>query len=359
MSADPRICPESPEPLSLDRPPVHDPVGEPQAPLPVELDEVEEALQAEPDLPPPPPRRPRPSTRRPEPDEDEGDEDRPAEADRLAGVLVVVAVVCLAVMGGGLFSLLFVDHAATPQASGETVAEAKPAEARPEPQPEPVIELEAKVEPRPAPAPEPPKEPAPRPKPKVLVVPDALSATLREVMSDDCFASKRAAETLARMTPNARRAEVTATLKQALAREDTFNPRREILRALVVWGPREEVVALLLDRVRRRDPFIRGEAFEALGKYQDEDTAQAVAVHLVDGDTRGEAGRALVQMGPVAENAVIKYLRHGDSGVRHEACRVVKVIGTRNSLADLRFLVRRRDGAAWAAQEAINCIEAR
>lgn len=65
-------------------------------------------------------------------------------------------------------------------------------------------------------------------------------------------------------------------------------------------------------------------------------------------------------MGPVAEKAVIKQLDHKDKGVKVEACRILKEIGTKESTEALQKLAQDRDkGLKKEAEDALKAISQR
>src|SRR5262249_43603123 len=128
---------------------------------------------------------------------------------------------------------------------------------------------------------------------------------------------------------------------------------------LVVWATRAEVPALL-NVLDHESGVVRAAALEALGNLKDQRAVAPVALRLLQGD-RGHAGKALRAMGPMAEKEVLKYLRDTDAGVRAEACKVLKRIGTGESGAPLDALRGREPHRAVrvAAQDALQTIAAR
>jgi HEAT repeat protein len=122
-----------------------------------------------------------------------------------------------------------------------------------------------------------------------------------------------------------RRAQVAQKLEELLKGNDPL-VRDDSARALVVWGTKEQVPALL-DVLDHDSPFLRAAALEALGQIKDERAAKPVAERLADFSDRSHAGRALIAMGPLAEEAVRPFLQHKDAAVRTEATRILKRIG--------------------------------
>ena len=64
-------------------------------------------------------------------------------------------------------------------------------------------------------------------------------------------------------------------------------------------------------------------------------------------------------MGPVAEPAVLQQLQHPDESVRTEACRILKVMGTKESIPVLQELARRKRRLASAANETLKALTER
>ena len=113
--------------------------------------------------------------------------------------------------------------------------------------------------------------------------------------------------------------------------------RRDVVKALGVWGTPESVPALV-GVLRHEDIATRREAIAALGKIQGKQAAEAVAERLADFFDRSTARAALEAMGPVGEPAVLQQLQHPDESVRTEACRILKLIGTKDSMATNRAI---------------------
>ena len=95
-----------------------------------------------------------------------------------------------------------------------------------------------------------------------------------------------------------------------------------------------------------------------LAKLKDERAIEPIAERLPK--DRREASAALQEFGPAAEKPVIKYLQDKDKNNRIEACKILKAIGTKNSLAALTALSKEKDKAiATAAAEAAKAVAAR
>ncbi len=173
--------------------------------------------------------------------------------------------------------------------------------------------------------------------------------------------ARGAADRLAKMSVDeGRRAEVSAALVKVLGSAQDHWTTVACVKALGAWHTPEAVPAMIrcLDH---ESHGVRWPAFEALAKVQDERAAEAVAARLAEGGDRGHAAKALAEMGPVAEGAVLPYVSHADPSVRTEAIKTLGRIGTkRRSLPPLSRLIRDKNFFVKnAAQEAVRAINAR
>ena len=115
--------------------------------------------------------------------------------------------------------------------------------------------------------------------------------------------------------------------------------REAALKALVRWGTKDNVDTLV-DTIQKGDLGLGGArtaAIQALGTIKDDRAAPAVAARLGDFFDREHAAAALEAMGPGAEKSVQPYVGHNDAGVRVLACRVLKTVGSKDSLKVLEL----------------------
>jgi hypothetical protein len=183
---------------------------------------------------------------------------------------------------------------------------------------------------------------------------DPITRAVAALKSDDIFSQANAARAMEK-TPvkEARRAEVVQALKGVIENRRPLVPRTEATRALGVWGARVEA-PYFLDLLDDHDGGVQEAAIVALGKLKDGRAADALCRQLKDGFHRVMASQALKDIGPAAEEAVRGQLESGDNGIRIEACKILKVIGTKASHPALRKLARDEDERlADAAREAL------
>jgi uncharacterized protein YjiS (DUF1127 family) len=181
---------------------------------------------------------------------------------------------------------------------------------------------------------------------------DAVAKALHGLKSPNAMRRAESARQLKDMLPDERRAEVAPALEALLADPNPLT-RDSAAEALGVWGSKANVPALLRAMNEWQN---RRAAMLALGRLKDGRAAEPLASRLEDLGDRQVAAEALKALGPAAEKAVLQRLRHPDEFVRVEACRVLKVVGTRDSLPALNKVVAENDLAV--SPEAKNAIQA-
>jgi HEAT repeat protein len=108
-----------------------------------------------------------------------------------------------------------------------------------------------------------------------------------------------------------------------------------------------------------KESVLRRAALKTLMRLKVTEAAEPIAQILEDSSCQREVIETLKGFGPAAEKAVIGQLSHKDAVVRYEACRILKEIGTRNSLQALATLAQQDAGSRGTALEAIQAIQAR
>jgi HEAT repeat protein len=135
--------------------------------------------------------------------------------------------------------------------------------------------------------------------------------------------------------PGAYRAEIAAEIAKSLGSDD-FWQRYAAAQAIRPWATEREAPAIL-EAVKRGG---EGEYYDwvliAAGKFPSTEAAEAVAAQLPA--HRDAATAALIEMGPVAEDAAIKLSESKDHNVRAHAAVILGVIGTEKSLPALSHL---------------------
>jgi S1-C subfamily serine protease len=156
-----------------------------------------------------------------------------------------------------------------------------------------------------------------------------LTQALADLATRDHFRVTGAADRLAVTEPNDRRPEVLAALEQLLDNENVFISM-STSKAYTHWAAKEGV-ANYCKLLKSRHVQTRRQALDALAKYGDAGSAEAVAGCLTDLGMRVTASKTIQGFGAAAEKAVLPYLEHTDLFVRWEVCKILKIIGTSGS----------------------------
>ena len=195
--------------------------------------------------------------------------------------------------------------------------------------------------------------------PKELTA-SALAELVGELRSGSTARRNIALSRLANAKPTEPREEVVRALLIALDDSD-WPARLWAAKALGTWGNADAVPPLvkLLD-----DPefSVQTAAIDALGQLKHPDAAAPLARLLGKRASAGSlhARRALQAIGAPAEPAVIVVLQEIDREARYDACKVLKEIGTKQSVPALTVAAEAADSfARFLANEAIKAIEVR
>jgi 3-dehydroshikimate dehydratase len=123
----------------------------------------------------------------------------------------------------------------------------------------------------------------------------------------------------------------------------------------------EESVPALIEALNDDWVFTQKAVLEALGRLKDERAAPALAELLGALQHRAEASRILKEIGPPAEQAVLKQLNHSDLFVRREVCAILAAIGTQKSVSPLTRAARTDPDpfVRNAAQQALRAAQQR
>jgi serine/threonine protein kinase len=199
------------------------------------------------------------------------------------------------------------------------------------------------------------KQPAEIPRPRD----PKLQLTLVALKGANSLTRLDAAKQLEQMQPIAEeRAAVTGVLEPLLNDPDHFT-RQAMIRALGVWGTRENIPALV-KMFEHTDVFTRRAAIIALGNIKDERSAEAIAARLEDPLNRPVASETLQKMGPLAETAAARMIEHKDWTIRLTVCQILKVIGTKKSIPALETAVKDSNGlVVGEAKAALQVLQAR
>jgi HEAT repeat protein len=138
--------------------------------------------------------------------------------------------------------------------------------------------------------------------------------------------------------PTADRPAVAARLGKFLTHEDAAL-RDAGAQALARWSGEQDVKALV-GLLESETVSTRWAAIDALGRLRAEQAAQPLAARLAVGIDRVPASRALTQIGPACEDALLLYLEHEDWSVRLAAVNILRDVGSDRSLAALQIVAQ-------------------
>ncbi len=147
------------------------------------------------------------------------------------------------------------------------------------------------------------------------------------------------------------------------ANGDSFDQRAAI-RGLTNWATKKHVPEMIL-LLTSEDEEIRWperkEIITTLSRFKSPQVCRAIASRLMHFTEEDEASEALIAIGPAAEKAVAKILDHKSEGARGAAAEILKVIGTRKSLAALKKALQEEPDvfAKDSIKEAIEAIQSR
>jgi HEAT repeat protein len=197
-------------------------------------------------------------------------------------------------------------------------------------------------------------------KPEVILA--MAVAELKDLAADD----KRQVPVctwLGQTPPDEKSRPDVARALDPLVKSSNRQVQEEAVKALINWGTKDNVDSLVT-LVQNGDfggGSLRKLAIQALGNIKDDRAAPAVAARLGDFFDRETAAAALENMGPGAEKAVLPFVGHNDAGVRVLACRVLKTIGTKDSLKALELHAKgdQNPEARTAAAMAYTAIKGR
>jgi hypothetical protein len=158
---------------------------------------------------------------------------------------------------------------------------------------------------------------------------DVADLAVRLVSEDP--ADRLAAHAQLRKLPkNARRVTIGK-----LSAEADANLRADVWRSFAKWV-REEDVPLLIDGLGSKSPDVRAAAAELLTRYPDINNLRWLARQLADPQLRYRVQELLIEVGTLAEPAVLAYAGEVDPETRSAAWETLAHIGGSTALRQLR-----------------------
>jgi hypothetical protein len=195
----------------------------------------------------------------------------------------------------------------------------------------------------------------PPPPPKRLTELE-VKQLVSQLASADFAEARHAADVFAEAEVTQDRETVAKALVQLLQSTDTF-AQVKAAQALEKWHT-ESTVPTLMDALGHENAFVRNAALRILPNYRTAEVARGLANRLHE--DRFLASDGLRKIGKPAEAAVRKQLTHREERVRAAACEILKEIGTKKSLDDLREALSDSSlSVRLRGEQAIKAIEQR
>lgn len=162
-----------------------------------------------------------------------------------------------------------------------------------------------------------------------------LDWALRTLKLNNVWGVPKALKALAVMAVEEERREEVSHILCINLGESNFDPSKA-LPAMMNWRTDETEKAILRLGGSRLSGQDRTETMNALVQIGTPACAEALASGLPDWHSGDDCVRYLVQMGPIAEEPVLRYIKHQDSKVRGRVYSILMDIGTSSSLSLLR-----------------------
>ena len=170
-------------------------------------------------------------------------------------------------------------------------------------------------------------------------------------------ASHDAAMRLAKMQPNQHRPLVAGKLAEVLQTAELWR-RTSLLRALGVWGTAKEV-PILIHFLDDADINTRNEVLQALGKMRDKRAVEPAIRCLASLQTTWHAEQALKAMGSLAEKDLLEVLSQPDKDLWAPALRILKEVGTEQSIPALEAASEGDFSIRGQARDALETVRKR
>jgi predicted Zn finger-like uncharacterized protein len=167
-----------------------------------------------------------------------------------------------------------------------------------------------------------------------------LIQAIANLKSNDNGRHQQGLDFLVRITPDKEHQADIAKLAEPFLDDPDDGTKDRAARALVAWATPDQAPALI-KALDSRSGGVRQSAMKALGRLKEEKAIQPIALRLRDFGDRATASQALQEIGSKAEPEVLKGLREDDKGVRLEVCKILGVIGTKDSLKPLEAAAKR------------------
>jgi hypothetical protein len=179
------------------------------------------------------------------------------------------------------------------------------------------------------------------------------SSVLADLQSGNLFKVRDALARLEKIAPEESRQAINAQLVLLLDNNDLAT-RQSAAKALATWAD-EETVPRLIQSLKNTDRVVCEHVMNALARVQDPKGIAAL-IGMLKRD-RDRARDALIKVGAAAEEPVRAALKDPDMWVREDACKILKEIGTKESVKAIDNATRDKEIVVRnAAIEALRAI---
>lgn len=187
-----------------------------------------------------------------------------------------------------------------------------------------------------------------------------LDWAVRMITEKDIRGIPKALDALAVMEVDLERREEVSRLLCSKLGEHLYDIEK-LLPAMLQWKTEETEPAVLKLGGKHRASWDNPPIMDALVKLGTPVCAEALASGLADWHSGDDTVRFLIEFGPKAEEAVLKYIKHKDARVRGRVYAVLMDIGGQESLTPLRSNVRleQDDRMKSTAQDCYDLVKER
>lgn len=176
--------------------------------------------------------------------------------------------------------------------------------------------------------------------------PDYYEKLAQQMRSEDFVERRVAVELILRGDPDKAKADTRKLIARAfgdIVQTDHGDVQSKAVRGLAKWGGKDSVPALVSLLNDRKNFFLHKAIFEVLGPMQDERAAISVAKFLGVFSDSDSACECLRQMGPAAEEGLLRVVYSPDPGVCLAAIDLMADLGTAKSLSSLQTAMKSRN----------------
>jgi len=143
----------------------------------------------------------------------------------------------------------------------------------------------------------------------------------------------------------ARQDEVAEALIAGVGNSWVWHRRTQYIKAMDAWYNKKIAKQFCIMLANNNPVFDKKDMLSIMAQHPSEEVAKAAAGLIGDFFTHKEAVAALIEMGPIAEGAVLKYSTDQDNNKRSAAYEILAEIGTKKSVTKLKSNVTKERDA--------------